>query len=72
MQTNKPRLSAMLSQVASVAVLRSSSLGITRLDKRASKEIDRAKNALAGTGRVVAIADCWRRSASSGDEQAHL
>jgi len=54
MQTNKPRLSAMLSQVASVAVLRSSSLGITRLDKRASKEIDRAKHALSGTGRVTA------------------
>jgi len=54
MQSNKPRLSAMLGQVASIASVRATSLGITRLDKEASKEADRMHNAKPGTGKVRA------------------
>lgn len=48
------RLSALLSQVATVATITSSSLGLNRLDKQASAEADRAHNARNGTGRVSA------------------
>jgi hypothetical protein len=49
-----PNLSAMLSQVATVARVSTSSLGLRRLDKTASKESDRAHNALQGTAKVTA------------------
>jgi len=53
MTTTKPRLSAMLGQVATIAKVSSSSLGLRRLDKQASKESDRAHNALSGTGKTT-------------------
>lgn len=53
MTTNKPRLSAMLGQVATIAKVSSSSLGLRRLDKQASKESDRAHNAIAGAGKTT-------------------
>jgi hypothetical protein len=51
---NKPqRLSALLGQVATIATVKSTSLGMTRTDKQASREADRAHNALGGTSKVV-------------------
>jgi hypothetical protein len=51
---DKPRLSAMLGQVATVARVTTSSLGLRRLDKQASKQSDRAHNAKEGTGKTFA------------------
>jgi hypothetical protein len=48
----KPRLSALLSQVATIATVKTSSLGLTRLDKDASAASDRNHNAKHGTSKV--------------------
>lgn len=52
MNTTKPRLSAMLAQVAFIAKVSKTSLGLRRLDKQASKQADLAHNAIAGAGKV--------------------
>ena len=49
----KPRLSAVLAQVATVATVRSTSLGMNRLDKRASARSDAAHNAKQGAGKTT-------------------
>ena len=46
------RLSAILSQVATVAVVRTSALGMTRTDKNASAESERDHGALRGSAKV--------------------
>jgi hypothetical protein len=57
-------LSSMLAQVATIVSVRSSSLGMTRTDKNASKEADRAHNARGGTAKVVVS-----RLTGSGEER---
>ena len=52
-QEEKPRLSAVLAQVAVVAAVRSTSLGLNRLDKRASARADAQHNAQQGTGKTT-------------------
>src|SRR5262245_14792723 len=47
-----PLLSSMLGQVAMVIKLKSSSLGLNRLDREASKQSDDNHNALRGTGKT--------------------
>lgn len=49
----KPRLSAVLAQVATIASVRTTSLGMNRLDKRASARSDRMHNALSGAGKTT-------------------
>ncbi len=65
----KPRLSAMLGQVATIAKVSTSSLGLKRFDKQASLESDRAHNAQAGTGRTFAsrMAGCEHRCKEVSD-----
>src|SRR5688572_33416357 len=46
------RLSAILSQVATVAVIRTTALGLSRTDKQASAESERDHNALRGSAKV--------------------
>lgn len=46
------RLSAMLGQVASIATIKSTALGLSRLDKQASRESDRNHNAVQGASKV--------------------
>lgn len=51
---DKPRLSALLAQVATIITVKTSSLGINRIDKEASKTADLQHNAKSGTGKVLA------------------
>ena len=48
------RLSALLSQVAVIVSVKTSSLGLMRVDKQASVESDQAHGARRGTGRTLA------------------
>jgi hypothetical protein len=66
---NTPRLSALLGQVATIAKVSTSSLGLKRFDKQASLESDRAHNAQAGTGRTFAsrMAGCEHRCKEVSD-----
>lgn len=57
-------ISSLLSQVATIVSVSSSSLGMTRTDKNASKEADRAHNARGGTAKVVVS-----RLTGSGEER---
>jgi hypothetical protein len=68
-QINKPRLSAILGQVATIAKVSTSSLGLRRFDKQASLESDRAHNAQAGTGRTFPsrMAGCEHRCKEVSD-----
>jgi len=50
---DKPRLSAVLAQVATVASVRATSLGMGRLDKRASARSDAQHNAQLGAGKTI-------------------
>jgi hypothetical protein len=50
---SKPRLSAMLGQVATIARISKTSLGLRRLDKKASAQSDMAHNARQGTGKTT-------------------
>ena len=52
---NQPTISisAALAQVATIVSVKATSLGMTRTDKQASRESDRAHNALTGTSKVV-------------------
>lgn len=54
MQTaQSQRISALLSQVATVAAVKASALGLTRTDKQASAESERDHNAMRGIARVA-------------------
>ena len=50
----KPRLSALLAQVATIVTIKTTSIGMNRLDKEASKSSDRQHNAKDGTGKTYA------------------
>ena len=51
---DKPRLSALLAQVATIVTIKTTSIGMNRLDKEASKQADRQHNAKDGTGKTYA------------------
>lgn len=51
--TTPQKMSTLLSQVAVVAKLRTSTLGLTRTDKEASRRLDAQHNARQGTGKAI-------------------